>query len=131
MVALPGVSASNPRCGSPAVHPPWGLRSRGPPSVPNVEFSRRVCHVRRGRPTSDSDDPDGGDGDDPDGGYGVTIMRRAGLSALLASGVLLLAACGSDNNTTTTTSTAAAGSSATGGSAGGGMSFEGAGLRCA
>jgi len=90
-----------------------------------------VCHVRRGRPTSDSDDPDGGDGDDPDGGYGVTIMRRAGLSALLASGVLLLAACGSDNNTTTTTSTAAAGSSATGGAAGGGMSVEGAGLRCA
>src|SRR6478752_586484 len=60
-------------------------------------------------------------------------MRRAGLSALLASGVLLLAACGSDNNTTTTTTTTAAvGGSATGGSAAAGTTgFEGAGLRCA
>ncbi len=66
----------------------------------------------------------------------MTITRRAGLVALLASGALMLAACGSDNNTATTTTSAAAGgstagSSPAGGAAAGGTTFEGAGFSCA
>ncbi len=61
----------------------------------------------------------------------MTIARRAGLVALLASGALMLAACGSDNNTTTTTSAAAGGSAAASGSAASGTGFEGAGFTCA
>ena len=122
MVQVGRRHSSTHRCGSPAVHLPWGMRSDRPPTFRIVGRQRSALRAAGPTPTND----------EPNGGTGVKITRRAGLVALLASGALMLAACGSDNNTTPTT-TAAGGTTAASVSAAAesGTTFEGAGFTCA